>query len=115
MPPLDVDGSSLAMEADAGVYTNHTNLQQPSEVLSPKNMNSSAQAEEFTINLLDVLSFQPIENPVSPPISAGDALLNLLGSSLTSPSNVTMFPGSIYLPRSKRSDNTHLHPCLNTI
>jgi hypothetical protein len=25
-----------------------------------------------------------------------------LGSSLTSPSNVTMFPGSTYLPRSKR-------------
>lgn len=115
MPPLDVDGSSSAMEANAGVYTNHTNLQQPSEVLSPKNMNSSAQAEEFTVNLLDMLSFQPIENPVSPPVSAGDALLNLLGSSLTSPSNVTMFPGSIYLPRSKRCDNTRLHPCLNTI
>ncbi|KAH8952115.1 hypothetical protein BDL97_09G068400 [Sphagnum fallax] len=99
MPPLDVDGSSSAMEADAGVYTNHTNLQQPSEALSPKNMNSSAQAEEFTVNLLDVLSFQPIENPLSPPVSAGDALLNLLGSSLTSPSNVTMFPGFLHLTK----------------
>ncbi|CAK9278951.1 unnamed protein product [Sphagnum jensenii] len=99
MPPLDVDGSSSAMEADAGVYTNRTNLQQPSEALSPKNMNSSAQAEEFTVNLLDVLSFQPIGNPLSPPVSAGDALLNLLGSSLTSPSNVTMFPGFLHLTK----------------